>query len=227
MTGSQPSAARIAEGEAVGWCIADVGTDRPLGHIHCFRLAQSLTAGPGHRLGYWLHPEGRGRGAVTEALELLVGHAFADPADGGLGLHRLEAGTDVENVASERVLPAGRVHPHRHRARDDGPRRRATRRRRAVRAARTRRPPTVRCSRRWCWRGAGVRLRPWRSADEDRVAQACTDPVTRRWLGDLPAPYRGTRRARGCGDRSWTCGRARPLLVVADPATDEAWGRCR
>ena len=38
--------------------------------------------------------------------------------------------------------------------------------------------------------GVGVRLRPWRRADEDRVVQACTDPVTRRWLGgSLPSPY--------------------------------------
>lgn len=94
---------RAAEGEAVGWCIADRDTDRPLGHIHCFRLAQALTAGSG-MVGYWLNPDGLGRGAVAEALELVVGHAFAAPSDAGLGLHRLEAGAAVDDVASARAL---------------------------------------------------------------------------------------------------------------------------
>ena len=130
---------RIAEGEAVGWCIADVRTDRPLGHIHCFRLAQALTAGSA-MVGYWLHPDGRGRGAVSEALELLVGHAFADPRRRGPGSAPTGGGHRRRQRRLRTGAAAGRVHPHRHRARDDGPRRRAPHRRRAVRAARLGRP---------------------------------------------------------------------------------------
>ena len=156
---------RIAEGEAVGWCIADVGTDQPLGHIHCFRLAQTITAGSG-MVGYWLRPEGRGRGAVAEALELLVGHAFADPGAGGLGLHRLEAGTDVDNVASERALRrAGFTRigtEHAMMAHDDGP----ADRRLAVRAARLDRP--------------GGRTRPAPRPGRARGGAGAAAPVARR-----------------------------------------------
>ena len=91
-------------------------------------------------------------------------------------------------------------------AHDDG----ATDRRRAVRAARPGRPPPRRRSRRWCSRGRGCGCARGARADEDRVVQACTDPVTRHWLGGacprrtpstrprLPArPGRGP--ARGVG----------------------------
>ncbi|PPK93398.1 RimJ/RimL family protein N-acetyltransferase [Kineococcus xinjiangensis] len=37
--------------------------------------------------------------------------------------------------------------------------------------------------------GDGVRLRPWRADDAERVVEACDDPRTRRWLPHLPAPY--------------------------------------
>ena len=76
--------------------------------------------------------------------------------------------------------------------------------------------------------GARVRLRPWRRADEERVVQACTDPVTRQWLGDLPSPY--TRDDA----RRWLQRQAVDLRdgstlswCVADPATDESSGRRR
>ena len=200
---------RIAEGEAVGWCIADVGTDRPLGHIHCFRLAQALTAGSA-MVGYWLHPEGRGRGAVSEALELLVGHAFADPADGGLGLHRLEAGTDVDDVASARVLRRAGFTligtEHAMMAHDDGP---PTDAALYELLASPTACPRVRRSAPVCWRGPRVRLRPWRQADDDRVLQACTDPVTRHWLGDLPSPYTEHDARSFLTGRPRTCATAR------------------
>jgi RimJ/RimL family protein N-acetyltransferase len=37
--------------------------------------------------------------------------------------------------------------------------------------------------------GHRVRLRPYREEDVDRAVEACSDPVTRQWLGRLPAPY--------------------------------------
>ena len=50
-------------------------------------------------LGYWLAERATGRGLATEALGEVLGVAFDE-----LGLHRVEAGTLVHNVASQRVL---------------------------------------------------------------------------------------------------------------------------
>jgi [ribosomal protein S5]-alanine N-acetyltransferase len=50
-------------------------------------------------LGYWVDAKRNGRGLATRAVGALAEHAF-----GSRGLHRLEAGTLVDNVASQRVL---------------------------------------------------------------------------------------------------------------------------
>ena len=50
-------------------------------------------------LGYWVAERVNGRGLATRAVGELIGVAF-----GELGLHRLEAGTLVDNLASQRVL---------------------------------------------------------------------------------------------------------------------------
>ncbi|MDX6476601.1 MAG: [ribosomal protein S5]-alanine N-acetyltransferase [Gaiellaceae bacterium] len=50
-------------------------------------------------VGYWVSQDRNGRGLASQALAALVEHAFTE-----LGLHRLEAGTLVDNVASQRVL---------------------------------------------------------------------------------------------------------------------------
>jgi ribosomal-protein-alanine N-acetyltransferase len=50
-------------------------------------------------VGYWVDRERNGRGLASLALEAIVAEAF-----GRIGLHRLEAGTLVDNVASQRVL---------------------------------------------------------------------------------------------------------------------------
>jgi len=94
---------RMASGEGVFWCIADAGTDEPLGHLQVIRLNQPMTAGSG-MLGYFLDPAARGTGVLQEALDLLVPHCFTARDAGGLGLHRLEAGTDVDNTPSQRSL---------------------------------------------------------------------------------------------------------------------------
>jgi len=49
-------------------------------------------------IGYWLAPEGRGRGIVTRACHALTTHAFAR-----LELHRLEIRCVIENVRSRAV----------------------------------------------------------------------------------------------------------------------------
>jgi [ribosomal protein S5]-alanine N-acetyltransferase len=49
--------------------------------------------------GYWVDRERNGRGLATAAVGELVRFAFEEA-----GLHRVEAGTLVDNVASQRVL---------------------------------------------------------------------------------------------------------------------------
>ncbi|MET0414973.1 MAG: GNAT family N-acetyltransferase [Actinoplanes sp.] len=51
------------------------------------------------QLGYWVAAKVNGRGVATAAVADVVRTAF-----GALGLHRIEAGTLVHNVASQRVL---------------------------------------------------------------------------------------------------------------------------
>ncbi|MGV1005344.1 MAG: GNAT family N-acetyltransferase [Candidatus Nanopelagicales bacterium] len=52
-------------------------------------------------VGYGIAPSRRGQGLVSEALRSLVRWALAQP-----DVHRVEAGTDAHNVASQRVLLA-------------------------------------------------------------------------------------------------------------------------
>ena len=54
-------------------------------------------------VGYWVDAMRNGRGLASGALAALVEHAFGD-----LGLHRLEAGTLVDNLGSQRVLEKNR-----------------------------------------------------------------------------------------------------------------------
>lgn len=50
-------------------------------------------------VGYWVAEEHNGRGFATRALGLVCERAF-----GELGLHRVEAGTLLHNIASQRVI---------------------------------------------------------------------------------------------------------------------------
>jgi ribosomal-protein-alanine N-acetyltransferase len=50
-------------------------------------------------VGYWVAEDRNAKGLATAAVGELVTRAF-----GELGLHRLEAGTLVDNIASQRVL---------------------------------------------------------------------------------------------------------------------------
>ena len=54
-------------------------------------------------LGYWVDETRNGRGLATRAVRELVELAFAE-----LGLHRVEAGTLADNIASQRVLEKSR-----------------------------------------------------------------------------------------------------------------------
>ncbi len=92
-------------GTAVNWIVADPSTDELLANVGVFKLDDPMCPGAGE-VGYWAHPEARGRGVVTEAVRLAVRHAFAAEADGGLGCHRLQLGSTWSNTASRRVAEA-------------------------------------------------------------------------------------------------------------------------
>ncbi|SNC71493.1 Protein N-acetyltransferase, RimJ/RimL family [Kytococcus aerolatus] len=61
---------------------------------------------PGERseIGYWVHPEARGRGVVSAALQLLVRHALTPAGSGGMGLRRLTIRHAADNAGSRRAI---------------------------------------------------------------------------------------------------------------------------
>ncbi|MFJ8308590.1 MULTISPECIES: GNAT family N-acetyltransferase [unclassified Streptomyces] len=86
---------RWAGGRFAPYCVADADTDAPLGSVALHNIFLPM----GHAgVGYWLLPEARGRGATTNAVNLLTGWAFAT-----LGLHRIELGHAIGNDSSCRV----------------------------------------------------------------------------------------------------------------------------
>lgn len=89
-------------GRRVAWAVTAPGDDRLLAHISVFRLDEPLNP-TGGEIGYWAHPDARGRGVVSAALDLVVAHAFTPVADGGLGRHRLQIGAAWGNAASRHV----------------------------------------------------------------------------------------------------------------------------
>jgi ribosomal-protein-alanine N-acetyltransferase len=55
-------------------------------------------------VGYWVGAAFTRRGLATAALREIIGIAFADVGQQGLGLHRIQAETLLDNVPSQRVL---------------------------------------------------------------------------------------------------------------------------
>lgn len=89
---------RSAAGLKVTWCVADRSSDEMVGNIAVMDLGgfNPTTA----EVGYWMHPDARGRGLATQAVRLATGHAFSEE---GLDLRRLSLLAAAGNVASNRV----------------------------------------------------------------------------------------------------------------------------
>jgi RimJ/RimL family protein N-acetyltransferase len=83
-------------GEKLELALTEPGDARPV-RGGCSLYDVELDAGRA-RVGYWLAPEGRGRGVATHAVRLLSGWAFAE-----LALFRLELTCGPDNGASQRV----------------------------------------------------------------------------------------------------------------------------
>lgn len=89
-------------GTKVTWAVADRHTDRLVANVGFFRLTDPMFPGTAE-IGYWSHPDARGRGLLGEAVELAIDHAFRPETDGGLGRHRVQLGASWNNGASRRV----------------------------------------------------------------------------------------------------------------------------
>lgn len=137
-------------------------------------------------IGFWLGPAGRGRGLMTTAVRLIAEYAFAPE---GLGLRRVLWYAHVGNWASRRLIWRlgfrfeGTIRSHLHQ--------RGERRDAWVATLLAGDPMTP--ATRWLGvptlTGSKVVLRRFTDSDADACVEACTDPVSRQWLGSLPDPY--------------------------------------
>lgn len=89
----------MARGEVVHWAIAHPVTDLLLGSTAIF----DLNGPSGPEVGFWAHPDARGKGLITEAIGLVVRHAFIGTSDGGLGLGKVRLVAAAGNTASRAV----------------------------------------------------------------------------------------------------------------------------
>ncbi len=81
-------------GSEASFVVADAVGSSPLGLVDVHFTARGPEVAS---VGYWLRPEGRGRGAATSAVRLVACWAFA------LGVRRLELTAAPDNVASQGV----------------------------------------------------------------------------------------------------------------------------
>lgn len=95
----------MARGTDLHWVIADPASDLLLGVVSLMHIGNGRNDGMAE-VGFWTHPDARGRGVMTEAVRLAARHAFVDEPDGGLGLQRLTAFAAVDNTASRHVIEA-------------------------------------------------------------------------------------------------------------------------
>jgi RimJ/RimL family protein N-acetyltransferase len=86
-----------ATGQCVTWAIADPEDDRLLGTVLWFHWTEGVEC----EVGYWIHPEARGRGLATRATRLVTGHVFDT-----LGVKRVTAFAAADNLPSRRVIEA-------------------------------------------------------------------------------------------------------------------------
>lgn len=82
--------------ELLNWIIADIESDQMIGTCTLYEInPQHARAG----LGYALMPEFWGKGLAHEAASLAISYGFLE-----LGLHRIEADTEPNNLRSNKVL---------------------------------------------------------------------------------------------------------------------------
>ncbi len=83
-----------ATGTKVTWAIVDPATDLLLGAINIFDVTEVDC-----EIGYWAHPEARGRGMMGQAMRATTAYAFSE-----LGVGRVRAFAALDNTASRHVI---------------------------------------------------------------------------------------------------------------------------
>jgi len=91
-----------ATGSRVAWCVADRETDLAIGNVALFDFDTDEPDGTA-QVGYWSHPQGRGRGLMAAALGLVCRWSMSGQDCGGLGLRRIFLLTGVHNTSSQRL----------------------------------------------------------------------------------------------------------------------------
>jgi RimJ/RimL family protein N-acetyltransferase len=87
-----------ATGQSVCWAVVEPERDDvALAAINYFDLVPEVEC----EVGYWAHPDARGRGVMTRAMREVVRHAFED-----VGVRRVTAGAAADNAASRHVIEA-------------------------------------------------------------------------------------------------------------------------
>ncbi|MEP7194537.1 MAG: GNAT family N-acetyltransferase [Actinomycetota bacterium] len=94
-------ATEARDGKSLSWCVADAVSDVCLGSVAIMDLNHAM--GTTGEIGYWAHPDARGRGVMSEAVRLAVRHAFIPLPDGGLGRQRLQLVAAEGNSASQHI----------------------------------------------------------------------------------------------------------------------------
>ncbi|MFI6145940.1 GNAT family N-acetyltransferase [Streptomyces sp. NPDC051109] len=84
-------------GRAASYVLVETGSGAPVGMINLGSVALGPFRSGG--IGYWVDRAWHGRGLATAAVEEVCRIARDE-----IGLHRVEAGTLVDNTASQRVL---------------------------------------------------------------------------------------------------------------------------
>ncbi|MEI8412636.1 MULTISPECIES: GNAT family N-acetyltransferase [unclassified Kribbella] len=92
----------LATGEAVSWAIADAESDELIGNVSVFGMNHRIDKTWGE-VGYWLHPDARGRGVMSAAVRLAIEQAFKPIEEGGFGRRRLVLLAAEGNTASAHV----------------------------------------------------------------------------------------------------------------------------
>lgn len=85
-----------AMGSRISWAVADRKTDALIADIAIFGMDGLDPLGG--EIGYWTHPDARGRGVMSEATRLVIQHAF-----GPMQMRRLALIAATGNTASNRV----------------------------------------------------------------------------------------------------------------------------
>jgi RimJ/RimL family protein N-acetyltransferase len=86
-----------ATGHGVVWAVTEAGSETALASISVFDMVPEVEL----EIGFWTHPDARGRGVMTRAMAEVVRYAFED-----LGVRRVTAGAAVDNAASRHVIEA-------------------------------------------------------------------------------------------------------------------------